>query len=120
MVLDNKLVVGHKIRAVREMQGITQDFLADKLALSQTALSKIENGELKVEFDRVCQIAEILDVDVNTIINFDKSVVFNSCSQSGYINTNNITTSDVMESLYEKLIHEKDERIKFLESLLGK
>ena len=116
-MIDTKLVVGHKIR---EMQGITQEFLADKLELSQTALSRVENGELKIDFDRLCQIAEILEVDVNTIINFDKSVIFTSCTQSGYINTNHINPSDKIESLYEKLLQEKNERIQFLEGLLKK
>lgn len=120
MVADKKLVIGHKVRAIREMQGVSQEFLAEKLKLSQTSLSKIENGEMKIDFERLCEIAEILDVDINTIINFDKSVVFNSCNQSGYINNNNIHPLEHIASIYEKLISEKDDRIKFLEGLVKK
>ncbi len=112
-----KLFVGSKIFALRQAQGISQEFVAGKLNLSQSWLSSVENESTPIEFNRLCEIADILNVDVNTIINYDKSVTFNSCNQSGYYNTNNINPTDKIEELYKELLREKDERIKILEAL---
>lgn len=115
-----KLFVGQKIFGVRMSKGISQDNLATELGLSQSWVSNVETGDLPIDFERLCQIADILDVNVNSIINYDSSVTFNSCTQSGYINTNNINPIDKIESLYEKIIQDKNERIKYLESLVKK
>lgn len=113
-----KLFVGQKILGVRMSRGISQENLATELGLSQSWVSNVETGDLPIDFDRLCQIADILQVNVNSIINYDNSVTFNSCTQSGYINTNNINPIDKIETLYEKIIQEKDERIKYLETLI--
>ncbi len=76
---DTKLLVGHKIKFIREMQNISQDYLAQSLKISQVSLSKIENNQLSISFERLCSIAEALEVSVNVIINFDKQDVFRKC-----------------------------------------
>lgn len=76
---DTKLLVGHKIKLIREMQNISQDYLASFLAISQVSFSKIENNQLSISFERLCKIAEALEVDVNVVINFDKQDVFRKC-----------------------------------------
>lgn len=114
-----KLMIGHKVRAIREIQEISQEYLAKQIGISQTSMSLIENGQMPLSFDKVCEIAGILNVDVNTIINYDKSVIFNTCTQSGYINTNYINSTEKMEALYDKLLSEKDERIKLLEAQIN-
>jgi transcriptional regulator with XRE-family HTH domain len=67
-----KLLVGYKIRAVRDVQGISQDYLASKLGVSQSTMSKIENDEMAVNFEKLYEISQILGVDINNALNFDK------------------------------------------------
>jgi transcriptional regulator with XRE-family HTH domain len=60
---------GQKIARVRMCKGIKQEYLAKKLGVSQPQVSKIEEQE-KVEEELLKQIADILDVPVDSIKNF--------------------------------------------------
>lgn len=113
-----KLLLGYKIRAVRDMQGVSQEYLASKLGISQSTMSKIENDEMPVTLEKLFEISQVLDLDINKIINFDKSVIFNSCSQSGLHNHYTFTSEDVKQ-VYSQLLDEKDKRIQLLEELLN-
>ncbi len=114
---DVKLLLGYKIRAIRDMQGISQEYLANQLGISQSTMSKIENDEMAVNFEKLYEISQILGVDINNVLNFDKSVVFNSCNQSGLHNHYTFTSDDVKQ-IYSQLLDEKDARIKLLEEFL--
>lgn len=117
------LAVGHKIRTARLINEISQDYVADRLGISQPAYSKIESNETKIDFEKVEEIASILGVDVNEMLNFDKANVFNHCNQSGTFSGVNNTftfTGEELKNVYEKLIAEKDKRIQFLEEELKK
>jgi transcriptional regulator with XRE-family HTH domain len=64
--------IGEKIKKFRELKNYTQEYMADKLAISQNAYSKIERSETDVAYSRVESISKILDVDVLDIIGFDE------------------------------------------------
>lgn len=118
----DKLAVGHKIRAARIVKSITQEYVAEKLGISQPALSKIESNETKISYEKVEQIAGILEVDVNEMLNFDMANVFNNCNQSGTfsgVNNSFTFTGEESREVYEKLLEEKDKRIQLLEQLLN-
>jgi transcriptional regulator with XRE-family HTH domain len=117
-----KLRVGHQIRAAREFKDISQEYLANKLGISQPALSKIENNETQIDFEKVEEIASILGVDVNDMLNFDRANVFNNCNRSGTfsgVNNSFTFTGEDLKGVYEKLLEEKDKRIQLLEELLN-
>lgn len=116
-----KLAVGHKIRSAREFKEISQEYLANKLGISQPALSKIESNETKLPFEKIEEIALILGVNVDEMLNFDKANVFNHCNQSGTfsgVNNSFTFTGEDLKDVYEKLLEEKDKRIQLLEKLL--
>lgn len=64
-----------KIKRLREYRNLTQQYIADKLDISQNAYSKIENGTTKIRLDRLEQIAKVLDVPVESIISGEKQVL---------------------------------------------
>ena len=70
--------------------------------------------------EKLERIAAALDVEADVIKNFSEQVVFNSCTQSGYINTNHINPLEKIQEVYKKLLEEKDARIKVLEQLVSK
>ena len=53
-----------KIRSLREFKKITQEELAEKLAMSTSGYSKIERGETRLDIERLQRIANILEVNV--------------------------------------------------------
>ena len=70
LALKTKNVAGN-IRKIREYRDYTQDYLAAKLKISQNAYSKIELGYSKLTVDRLFQIAQILEVEVNHLLTLD-------------------------------------------------
>ncbi|MDR0803249.1 helix-turn-helix transcriptional regulator [Fluviicola sp.] len=78
------LAVGHKIRGVRKMKDLSQDYLAIKLGTSQSAVSKIENNETMISYETLLDISKGLDSSINEILNFESSTIYNSNNnQSG-------------------------------------
>ena len=83
--------IGDKIRKVRELKGFKQEYVAGKLGLSVTAYGNIERNESSLTFDRLEEIAEVLEVSVQDILNipeqFNVHSIVNSqvgFSQSGF------------------------------------
>ncbi|HEV7333138.1 MAG TPA: helix-turn-helix transcriptional regulator [Flavisolibacter sp.] len=83
--------IGDKIRKVRELKGYKQEYVAGKLGLSVTAYGNIERNESSLTFDRLEEIAEVLEVSVQDILNipeqFNVHSIVNSqvgFSQSGF------------------------------------
>jgi transcriptional regulator with XRE-family HTH domain len=100
--------IGEKIKKLRELRNFTQEYMAEKLAISQNAYSKIERNETDVSYSRVESVAKILDVDVLDIIGFDeKKLLFNISdnkdqSHNGLIIHTGL--SDKEKTLYEQMV----------------
>lgn len=110
--------IGFKIRKIREIKNISQDYVAKNLGISQAAYSSIESGKTKVPENKLSIIANILEVEPDVIKNFNEQMVFNSCTQSGYINIQNINPIEKIQDLYEKLLAQKELQIKDLKEQL--
>jgi XRE family transcriptional regulator, regulator of sulfur utilization len=71
-------MIGEKIRKIRTLKGFSQEYMSEKLKISQPAYSDIENSKTKVGIDTIQELATIFDIDTNDLINFDESQVFNN------------------------------------------
>ncbi len=111
--------IGAKIRKIRTLKGYNQDYMAAKLEVSQRAYSKLENNEIKLDWDRLTNISKILEIDPVELISFDDSLVFHNCQQSGKQHTFN-NFPDELRAQYENQIAHLKEEIKFLREQLGK
>jgi transcriptional regulator with XRE-family HTH domain len=107
------------IKKIRELKNISQDYIASNLNLTTRAYSKIETSETQLTVNRLNEISVILGVDPLEIIGFNERQIFNNCKQEGNIGINNITVPEKLIEQYEKLIIEKDLRIKTLEELVS-
>ena len=117
---NKKTSIGQKIKTFREMRSYTQEYMAEKLKITQPEYSNIEQGNVALAVDRLFQIAQILGVTVNTILDFDDSKIFNiynNTTEKGTINgvIFQDTISAGEKALYDKLLAEKDKRILQLE-----
>jgi len=65
--------------------------------------SKIESGQTDVSFSKIQQIAEILETDLSTILNFDPKNIFNQCHNSNSVIAGNITTQNIQENILDML-----------------
>lgn len=104
--------IGEKIRKIREMKGISQEYLASELNISSQAFGKIEREETKLDFNRLSEIAKLLHVDPTDIINFDESKIFNNTFNNHSPNNNNFILNQ--DSSLEKTIASLQEEITHL------
>lgn len=109
-------MIGHKIKSIRELKNLTQEYMAEKLDISQAAYSKLEKGNTKISEDKLNKIAEILEVNPEDITDFDNKKVLNSFN-SIKGNNSNINYNDQDANIIRKLYEDK---IALLEKLLSK
>jgi len=51
-----------KIRKIRESKGYSQEYMANKLGITQSAYCKMEKKDRKINFDNINRIADILEL----------------------------------------------------------
>lgn len=107
-------MIGNKIKNIRELKNLTQEYVAEKLDISQAAYSKIEKSS-KLPDEKLQQIAEVLEVKLEDIKAFDSQKYFNSVSNvegdySGIYIGN--ADTELIQKLYE-------DKIQLLEKLLN-
>ena len=69
--------LGQKVRQIRELKGYSQEYIASKMGVSQRAYSKMENNETRLDSNKISRIAEIFEIELDTLLNFDSKNVFN-------------------------------------------
>jgi len=67
MAIENYL--GKRIKMLREYRNYSQKYMAMQLGIEQSAYSKIESGQIGVKSERLNNIARILGVGINDIMN---------------------------------------------------
>jgi transcriptional regulator with XRE-family HTH domain len=82
-----------RIKQLRDLMGFSQEAMADKMAMSQTAYSRFETGETKVDFERLLKLANLLNADPLTLVQTsDKNITLN--------HSNNNVVSDYIDHQY--------------------
>ena len=75
----NDLPVCENIRKIREARGITKTFIANALGMSLQGYRYLENGDVRLDVERMKKIASLLCVDSGVLLNdkLTKSVIDN-------------------------------------------
>lgn len=114
------MLIGNKIRKIRELRGYTEEYLAHRLGMSQNNFSKIELGKVALTLERIDEIAKVLDIDPVKLIEFDDSLIFNNSNQSGgnAANVINQMLSDKLIEQYEKRIQGLEKQVENLNTII--
>jgi transcriptional regulator with XRE-family HTH domain len=103
--------IGKHIKQLRELRGLTQADMATALNMTIAGYSKIEREKTDITLKRLEMIAEVLETDIQTVLNFDSKKVFNLYNNQNanaiVENQQNIFDSKVKTEL-EKLTRELD------------
>jgi transcriptional regulator with XRE-family HTH domain len=120
--------IGQNIRRIREIKNLKQEAVADALGMSVTANGNIERGDADVNFSRLGEIANALNVKEEDIVTFGSTVYNNTFNNNengvingtgaAFINTSNTYTID--KEVFDKMMKDKDEEIAFLRERLRK
>ncbi len=73
----------NKIRMLREGIGLSQDYVAEKLNITQQAYSKMEKNPQNATLERLQQLSEVLGVKINSIIGDDDMYIQQNFHQQG-------------------------------------
>jgi transcriptional regulator with XRE-family HTH domain len=109
-----------KIKQIRELKNITQEYVAQKLGLSTRAYSKIESGETQLTINRLNEISEVLEIQPLEILGFDDKKIFNINNSTGNNGYNNIMYPDKLIQQYEETIQSLKEQIQLMKLLQDK
>jgi len=107
------------IRLLREARGLSQKQMADKLGITQQAYSNLEKKPERATLERLRQIAQILQVELITLLGEEDTYILQNFNQSGgnAATQMNITPSASEREIYDKLIVSLKEEIAFLREL---
>ncbi len=80
---NNKYEKINKIRMLREGIGLSQEYVAEKLNITQQAYSKMEKNPQNATLERLQQLSEILGVNINSIVGDDDMYIQQNFHQQG-------------------------------------
>ena len=110
-------MIGNNIKNIRELKNLTQEFVAEKLDISQSAYSRLEKGEIKISKEKLVQIAKVLEVKPEDIKEFDSQKYFNSVGNVDGDFSGSIIVGIGMEELGMKKLY--DDKIALMEELMS-
>lgn len=107
---------------VRELRGLSQENVADRLGVAQNTYSKYENNQIKISVDTIQKIADIFEVTPADLMTREPAIV-NFQTNNGTLFGNVEQVIANQKELYEQLLSSKDAEIehllKVIEKLLG-
>lgn len=117
--------IGLTIKKIRELRNYTQEYMAESLKMSQTGYGKIERGETDITVNKIKQIAKILDVNLQDLLEFDgKIVVIGSVNDQATGIRNGIVIGkesfDKERQLYEEQIKMLKEEVAYLKNIIDR
>ena len=109
-----------KIKSIRELKNLTQEYMAEQLGITQAAYSKIETGQTKLTPNKISDIAEIFDMDASDLMAYDMQKYFNSFNNVKRSNNGStITQDESIKNLYDEVVALYKDKITLLEKLLN-
>jgi len=112
------MLIGNKIRKIREFKNFTQEYVAERLNMSQSSYSRIESNEIDVSVIKLQQIADLFEIKVNELIDFDSKYFFNNVNAQTINGDLNII-SDRERVLYEQQIQNLKNEVDYLKKILN-
>lgn len=108
--------IGLKIRKLREAKDFTQDYMAERLNISQNVYSRIESGHQKLTTERLSTIANILEVSQENLLNDDLSIfnVYNNTIDKFYIQTLKEENKDLLQKHTDQIDFLKNQNAELL------
>lgn len=113
-------IVSEKIKRLRKAKGLSQEEIADKLHISQSAYARIETGESQSWATHLEKISEIFEVKPESFLTDEtNNLEQENTDQKGGMAFQFVGTINTINSLSEKLTEQYEERIQELKSIIS-
>lgn len=104
--------VAEKIKRLRKSKGLSQDDMAEKLHISQSAYARIETGESHSWAAHIEKLSEILEIKPEDFLTDEtNNLEQENTDQKGGMAFQFVGTINTINNLSEKLIEQYEERI---------
>lgn len=121
--------IGQKIKKLRESKQLTQAQMATRLNIEPSTYAKMERGETDLKYDRLQRIADIFDMSITELINYDGADItilagdnYGQCQYArNFYADSTVEIEKLKLSIQHKdeLLAQKDKQIELLENLLS-
>lgn len=101
--------VAFKLKALREFNNFSQEYIAGQLNISQAAYSKIESGVTQLSIDHLTKLSEVYKLTPNDILGWSDGWNIKEIN-----NSNGVASKHVVINIYN------EERLKSIEERLDK
>jgi transcriptional regulator with XRE-family HTH domain len=103
------------IKRHREVKGLRQQDMADKLSMSLRSYQGLECGETKLDIERLERIAGILETSMEELLRPEGVVIHQEVRDNAYDNKNGLFYNyGIGEDILNKLLTAKDSEIQLL------
>lgn len=107
--------IAEKIKKLRKSKNLSQEAVAEKLHISQSAYARIENGESNSWANHLQKLSEILDEKPENFLKDDlNNLEQENTDQKGGMAFQFVGTINTINSLSEKMIELYEERLQDL------
>jgi transcriptional regulator with XRE-family HTH domain len=95
-------MIGERIRTIRTQKGLSQEYVAEHLHMSQSTLARIEQGKAQLDAARLTGLCDVLEVGVDDLLTAER-VNINGNTFSGHSTLNGYVEQLVsgQKELYE-------------------
>lgn len=91
------------------------------MGITQSAYSKMEQGETEISYTKISKIAEVLGISPEEIMTFNEQIIFNvmhNQTGNGFVVNKGFTENE--RKLYEDQITQLKEEVSYLKKVLDK
>ena len=66
--------IGKNIKKIREEKGLTQQSIADLIAMHRSNYSRVETGDRDLSIDAISKIAKYFNMTIDQLVNFEGDI----------------------------------------------
>lgn len=66
--------IGKNIKRIREEKGLTQQSIADLIAMHRSNYSRVETGDRDLSIDAIGKIAKYFNITIDQLVNFEGDI----------------------------------------------
>jgi transcriptional regulator with XRE-family HTH domain len=102
------------IKTIRETKNYSEEYMADKMGISQSTYNRKENGEGDFTLTELIKMADVLEVSVSKIIDMDLAKVINQYhiqdQSSGYVENQTVMS----DAGYKAALAQYEKEVEYL------